>query len=105
MLPSASPPDDAGAIPTPAVSLGPVDLSLLGQEKAGSPAAQLLQGGLLSPREVHSQLGRPRGDAGKLDIIYPDILKAYSKCLHIRLFRNQRHYGEIRNWLGDRNQE
>ena len=47
-------------------------------------------------------MGRPRGDVGKLDIIYPDILKAYSKCLHIRLFRNQRHYGEIRNWLGDR---
>lgn len=54
------------------------------------------------PAEVHSQLDRPGGDAGKLDIIYPGILKAYSKHLCIRLFRNRRHYREIRNSLGDR---
>lgn len=60
-LPSAPSPDYAGAIPTPAMSPGRVDLSLLGEEKGGSPAAQLLQGDLLSPQEGHSQLGRPGG--------------------------------------------
>lgn len=49
VLPSTSLPDDAGTVSTPATSLGHVDLSLLGREKAGSPAAQLLQGDLLSP--------------------------------------------------------
>lgn len=89
-------PANAGAIPTPAMSLGHVDLSLLGQEKWRSLVAQLLQGDLFSQRA-----GQTRGDAGKLDVIYPDVLKAYRKSLCIRLFRNQRHYREIRNWLGD----
>lgn len=42
VLPSASPPEGAGVIPTPAVSPGHVDLSLLGREKGGKPVAQLL---------------------------------------------------------------
>lgn len=45
--------------------------------------------------------GQTWGDAGKLDIIYSDISKAYGKHFRIRLFRNRRHYKEIRNWLGD----
>lgn len=56
-----------------------------------------------SPLHQGSQpIGQAGGDAGKRDLIYPDILKAYGKCLRIRFFRNQRHYGEIRNWSGER---
>lgn len=65
-MPSASSPDDADAIPTPAVSPGRVDLSLLGWEKGGSLVAQLLQGDLLSlQRFTASWTDRGGGGCGK----------------------------------------
>lgn len=66
--------------------------------------AQLWQSELLSPRGSQP-VRQTWGHTGKLDRIFLNLLKASSKCLYIRLFRKQRHYGEIRNWLGDTNEE
>lgn len=45
------------------------------------------------------------GGTGRLALICPGILKAYGKLFPIRLLRKRSHYGEIRNWLRDGNQE
>lgn len=58
-----------------------------------------------SPPEVHSHSGRPGGTQENLVEFSPNLSKASSKCLHIRLFRKNRHYGEIRNWMADTNEE